>query len=139
VLSEGEMDRARPERAAHGNSQRVHLLLSAGGLRCLSYIGALQQLERAGFEAATVSTCSAGTFIGALYCSGLGPSAMRDAVLDLDENELAGHARWQLLRRLWSLRAWPYALHKRSGLAETFARIRSDAGLEPDARLVLQP
>ncbi len=135
MLSEAEMYRARPERAAHGNSQRVHLLLSAGGLRCLSYIGALQQLERAGFEAATVSTCSAGTFIGALYCSGLGPSEMRDAVLDLDENDLAGHSRWQLLRRLWSLRAWPYALHKRSGLAETFARIRSGAGLEPDARL----
>jgi predicted acylesterase/phospholipase RssA len=135
VQSEAETYRAGPGPAAEGESQRVHLLLSAGGVRCLSYIGALQQLQRAGYEAATVSTCSAGTFIGALYCCGLGPSELREAVLDFYAKELAGHVRWKLLRRLWSLRAWPYALHQRSGLAETFAEILSDAGLEPDPQL----
>ena len=39
------------------------------------FIGALLQCE--GFEVASVSTCSAGTFVGALCCCGVRPDAMR--------------------------------------------------------------
>jgi predicted acylesterase/phospholipase RssA len=53
----------------------VHVLLSAGGVPCLSYIGAPARLEQEGHEVATVSTCSAGTFVGALYCCGVSPEA----------------------------------------------------------------
>jgi predicted acylesterase/phospholipase RssA len=87
--------------------ERVHLLLSAGGVRCLAYIGALEQLERARFEIATVSTCSAGTLVGALYCSGVRPDAMREAAFGLDLRRLAGDARWKWIRRLRSLTSWP--------------------------------
>jgi hypothetical protein len=89
-----------------GKRERVHLLLSAGGVRCLSYIGALEQLEQEGFEIATVSTCSAGTLVGALYCAGVAPGAMREAALDLNLRRFAGDARWNWLRRkpssLWA-------------------------------------
>ena len=35
----------------------------------MAYVGALDQLEQEGYEFASVSTCSAATFVGALYCS----------------------------------------------------------------------
>jgi predicted acylesterase/phospholipase RssA len=44
----------------------VHLVLGGGGVRCLSYAGALNRLYENGFRFSSVSCCSAGTFIGAL-------------------------------------------------------------------------
>src|SRR4051794_19100150 len=115
-------------------SERVHLLLSAGGMRCLAYIGALQQLEREGFQVATVSTCSAGTFVGALYCCGVRPDAMREAALRLDLRRLAGDARGKWIRRLRSLPSWP-ALYPRPGIPRVFGKILEDNCLDPDVTL----
>jgi predicted acylesterase/phospholipase RssA len=116
-------------------AKRVHLLLSAGGVRCLSYIGALLQLEREGYEIATVSTCSAGTFVGALYCCGLAPSTIREAALSFDLRQLAGDVRWRRFRRLWTLRSWPYALYRQPGTPQVFSRILEDQGCNPDPTL----
>ena len=115
-------------------TQRIHLLLSSGGLRCLSYIGALQQLETRRYEAATVATCSAGTFVGALYCSGLTPDEIRGSVLELDLQEVTGPAWWRPARLLWSLRSRPHLLPS-GGLAEAFERIMKAAGRAPDPTL----
>jgi hypothetical protein len=87
----GRRGRGRPARASRAAqdsvnsrpSRRVHLLMGAGGIRCLSYIGALDQLEREAVEIATVSTCSAGTLVGTLCC-GVRADAMREATLNLD-------------------------------------------------------
>jgi predicted acylesterase/phospholipase RssA len=124
-----------PEEDARPSARRVHLLLSSGGVRCLSYIGALIQLEQEGYEFATVSTCSAGTFIGALYCCGINPPAMREAALSFDLRQLAGDVRWKRLRRLWTLRSWPYALYREPGIPQVFMRILRDQGRNPDPTL----
>lgn len=116
-------------------ARRAHLVLGAGGVRCIAYVGALEQLEQEGFSFATVSTCSAATFVGSLYCSDASPRAIRDAVLSLDLRELAGDIRWRRLRRLWTLREWPYALYREPGMLQAFHRILQERGLEPDPRL----
>jgi predicted acylesterase/phospholipase RssA len=35
----------------------VHLILGAGGVRCLSHVGALRALRENGFEFASISAC----------------------------------------------------------------------------------
>jgi len=116
-------------------SKRVHLLLSAGGIRCLSYIGALEQLEEEGFEIATVSTCSAGTLVGALYCCGVRPAAMREAMLNLDLRRLAGEVRWPALRRARTLMSWPYAMYPEPGIPRVYRQILESEGLDPEPKL----
>ncbi len=114
---------------------RAHLVLGAGGVRCIAYIGALEQLEEEGYEFASVSTCSAGTFVGALYCCGVSPEAMREATLRLDLRKLTGDVSWKLLRRLWTLRSWPYALYREPGMPRVFRGILEEQRLEPDPAL----
>jgi hypothetical protein len=97
--------------------------MGAGGIRCLSYIGALDQLEREAVEIATVSTCSAGTLVGALYCCGVRADTMREATLNLDLRRLAGDVGWPVLRRAWSFRAWPYAMYPEPGIPRVFRQI----------------
>jgi predicted acylesterase/phospholipase RssA len=110
-------------------------VLGAGGVRCIAYIGALQQLEQEGYEFASVSTCSAATFIGALYCAGVSPEELRHMALKLDLRELAGDIRWRRLRRLWTLRSWPYALYREPGIPQVFRRVLQEQGLDPDPTL----
>ena len=114
---------------------RAHLVLSAGGVRCIAYIGALEQLEAEGYEWASVSTCSAGTFVGALYCCGVSPEAMREATLRLDLRQLTGDVSWKWLRRLWTLRSWPFALYGEPGMPRVFQRILEEERLDPDPTL----
>jgi predicted acylesterase/phospholipase RssA len=132
-LNSGSVRRTvRPDRQV---KQRAHLVLGAGGVRCLAYVGALQQLELEGYEFATVSTCSAATFVGALYCAGIPPDDIRTTALELDLRELAGDVRWPRLRRLWTLRSWPYALYREPGMLRVFRRILHEHGLDPDPTL----
>jgi predicted acylesterase/phospholipase RssA len=120
----------------HDNqAARVHLLLGAGGVRCLSYIGALMQLREEGYEFASVSTASAGTLVGALHCSGVSPETMLKAALEMDLGKMAGEIRWKPLRRVWTLRTWPYALYREPGIVDAFSDIVSAAGGNPDPTL----
>ena len=114
---------------------RAHLVLGAGGVRCIAYIGALEQLEQEGYEFASVSTCSAATFVGALYCAGVTPGTMRDTLLEQGLRDLAGDVRWKRLRRLWTLRSWPYALYRDPGIPQLFRRLLEAAGRDPDPTL----
>lgn len=114
---------------------RAHLVLSAGGVRCLAYIGALEQLTADGYEFESVSACSAGTLVGALLGSGVAPAEMRDAVLSTDLRHLAGTPTFgrrlggrlgryaDRLGRVWSLRRWPYAHYTEPGIPAFYERL----------------
>jgi predicted acylesterase/phospholipase RssA len=104
-------------------------------MRCVTYIGALMQLRDEGYEFATVSTASAGTLIGALHCSGVAPETMREAVLDMNLARMAGNARFRPLKRLWTLRSWPYALYSDPGIVGAFSEIAKSAGRAPNPTL----
>ena len=116
-------------------SRRAHLVLGAGGVRCTAYIGALEQLEQEGYEFVSVSTCSAGTLVGALYCAGVSPRTLRETILKQGLRDLAGDVRWKWLRRLWTLRSWPYALYRDPGIPRLFRRVLEAEGLDPDPTL----
>lgn len=50
--------------------RRVALALSGGGARGVAHIGAIEELERQGFEIAAVSGTSMGALVGGVYVSG---------------------------------------------------------------------
>ena len=43
------------------NQTKAHIVLSSGGIRCVSYAGAIAELEKIGVEIASVSACSGGS------------------------------------------------------------------------------
>lgn len=52
--------------------------MGGGGARCFAHIGVLRALEEHGFEAAAMSTCSAGAIVGALHAAGHTPQEIED-------------------------------------------------------------
>lgn len=50
--------------------KNVALVLSSGGARGLSHIGAIEELERRGFNITSVAGCSMGSLIGGMYAAG---------------------------------------------------------------------
>ena len=88
-------------------TSRVHLVLSAGGMRALAYVGAVQAFESAGIEVVSISACSAGTIVGALVTAGVPGGEIERLVLGTDFRRFASRsARWG---RLVALRRWPFA------------------------------
>lgn len=77
------------------------LALGAGGSRGVAHIGFLQALEEAGIRPDFVTGCSMGSIVGACYCAGVSPSAMREAVIDL---------------KLWDIAALNVAPIRKNGL-----------------------
>ena len=69
---------------------KVHLVLSAGGVKVLSYIGALSVLAERNISFASVSACSAGSFIGALLSAGKTPEEIENWILDIDLSSYLG-------------------------------------------------
>jgi len=59
---------------------KIGLVLSGGGARGIAHIGALKALEENGIHPEVLSGASAGAYIGALYASGMSPSAILDFV-----------------------------------------------------------
>jgi predicted acylesterase/phospholipase RssA len=87
---------------------RVHLVLGAGGVRALAYVGVLQAFEAAEIEPEGVAACSAGTIIGALIAAGKGADEIESEVLDADLRGLArAPSAW--VERIAAWRAWPFA------------------------------
>jgi predicted acylesterase/phospholipase RssA len=58
-----------PEPQARLTDRRVHLVMSSGGVRALAYVGVIQALEADEIEPVSVSACSAGAVVGALYAA----------------------------------------------------------------------
>lgn len=103
-----------------GANRRVHLVLSAGGVKCVSYAGAVASLSENGFEFASVSGSSGGSFIGAILCSRVGLEGFKDAARDLELKSLGENKSW--LPFLTVVRR-PFARYPTSLVAERFREI----------------
>lgn len=60
------------------------LVLSGGGSRGLSHVGALQAVEELGYDPDIVIGTSMGAVVGALYAAGYTPAEIRERVLEID-------------------------------------------------------
>lgn len=69
----------------------VNLVLGSGGARGLTHIGALRVLEQEGYEVRSITGCSMGALVGALYVTGH---------LDAYEQWVTQLTRWDVLRFL---------------------------------------
>ena len=101
-------------------SRRVHLVLSAGGAKCISYAGAVAALVENKFEFASVSGSSAGSLIGAILCSNVGLEGFKNAASDLELSSFGGGKSWVpglgLVQK-------PFAQYQKSLVAERFRDI----------------
>ncbi|HET6980041.1 MAG TPA: patatin-like phospholipase family protein [Pyrinomonadaceae bacterium] len=100
--------------------RRVHLVLSAGGVKCISYAGAVTKLKENGFDFASVSGSSAGSFIGAILCSRVGLEGFKRAA---SEFELSSLGQGKSLLPGLSLWRKPFAQYSESLVAERFREI----------------
>ena len=75
------------------------LALGAGGARGLAHIAIFEALDEMGVKPVAVSGCSIGAAIGAAYCAGMSPRAIRRHVIEL------AHDRTEVFRRLLAARA----------------------------------
>jgi predicted acylesterase/phospholipase RssA len=115
----------------------VHLVLASGGMRCVSYVGAVTALADHGVEVNTVSACSAGSFIGALLSAGMSAHEVQDCILVLDVVWLAGTpAHPAFFGRLLALRRWPFARYTESGMPDFF---RTAVGADPTLAELRKP
>ena len=101
-------------------SRRVHLVLSAGGAKCISYAGAVAALNENGFEFASVSGSSAGSMIGAILCSNVGLEGFKKAATGLELSSLGEGKSW--VRGL-SFVQKPFAQYQKSLVAERYREI----------------
>lgn len=101
-------------------TRRVHLVLSAGGMKCISYAGAVAALAENGFEFASVSGSSAGSFIGAILSSNVGLEGFKQAAREFELSSL-GEARW--VPSSLSIFVRPFTRYGRSLIAERFREI----------------
>jgi predicted acylesterase/phospholipase RssA len=92
---------------------RIHVVLASGGVRSLAYAGAIAALEANGFKLASVSACSAGTFMASLAAAGKTGRELVDIAEATDVRALAGRRRLP-----WSRLFWPHAKYVNPGFAE---------------------
>ena len=88
-------------------SEKVHIVCSSGGVKCFSYIGAIQKLYENKISVASVSACSMGTMLGALLCSGMDIKKIEETILNFDYSNLETKKRFALLHYL----KYPFATH----------------------------
>ncbi len=79
------------------SKQKIALVLSTGGARGIAHIGAIEELERHGFEISSIAGCSMGALIGAAYATGQLP-ACKQLLLELDKRKMFGLADVTLAR-----------------------------------------
>jgi NTE family protein len=89
-------------RAEAGSTNRVALVLGAGGCRGYGHIGVIRALEREGLKPSLVVGSSVGALVGALYAAGM----------SADELEKAGAGASQNMLRNW---IFPFTLGMFSG------------------------
>lgn len=58
------------EKGVKGTGRRVALVLAGGGARGVAHIGAIEELERRGYEIAAVAGTSMGALVGGMYAAG---------------------------------------------------------------------
>jgi NTE family protein len=92
----------------------VHVVLGAGGSRCIAYVGALRALSEMGYTFESISACSAGTIIGALVCAGLPPDKIESMILQADFKRL--RQKQNIFSVLLAFFRWPHAIYRNSGV-----------------------
>lgn len=107
---------------------RVHLVLGAGGMKTIGYIGTLHELADRGVEFASIAACSAGSVFGACLAAGVAPELLRQTVMQAEFEELIGEPAMRWAPGGWAQLSWPRARFKESGLPELFRRL---AGGDP--------
>ena len=65
----------------------VSLVLSGGGARGIAHIGVIEELERRGYEIASVTGTSMGALVGGVYADGA-MEAFKDWMLSLDRRKV---------------------------------------------------
>src|SRR5688572_25455997 len=101
-------------------NNRVHLVLSAGGVRCISYAGAVTALVKKGISFASVSGASSGAFIGAILCSNAGLEGFRKATHDFSLYRLGEKA---FGGKYFNIYKKPHAMYRKSRVADVFRQI----------------
>lgn len=67
---------------------KIHLVCSEGGIKCLSYLGAVQKLIAEKYEVSSVTTCSAGILIGSMISAGISMASIESKILDFNYSQL---------------------------------------------------
>lgn len=106
----------------------VHLVLAGGGMRCLSYPGAMSVLAENGITFASVTGVSGGTLAGALLCAGVTPQQIERQIGEVPLHELMGEPKYARVLPAWlsdqlvtlKLRRWPFAALKSPGFPRAF-------------------
>ena len=107
---------------------KIQLVLGSGGVRCFSYVGAIQELEKHGYEFSSVSGISAGVLVGLLLAAGLSGEEMEERLLALDMSRLP--RRKPLLMGLWRLIPPDYSTYAQSVPKELLLSLLD--GLDPE-------
>lgn len=105
---------------------KVHLVLSAGGARVISYVGALNLLAERNISFASLSACSAGAFMGALLCAGKTPAEIEKWAFEIDLSVHMGERVFPRPLRFLSFWKWPFATYKQPGFPELFCELLQD-------------
>ena len=82
------------------NGRRFALVLGGGGLRGLSHVGALQEIEARGWQPAEVIGCSIGALVAATWASGFSSAEMESIARSLRRKDIfaLAHADMALKR-----------------------------------------
>ncbi len=99
-------------------AKQAHVVMGAGGVRCMSFIGALKAMASENVRVASISCASAGTLIGALFAAGLDAQTLEKFLQEIDFGKYQGSRRW-----LYNPFAWPFARYSESGLPQLFVKI----------------
>ena len=90
------------------NSNKIHLVCSSGGVKCFSYLGAINRLYSNNVEIESISACSMGTVVGVLIASGIDLEELEKRIINFDFTVLKTKKSFSIYRILWS----PFATHK---------------------------
>ncbi len=87
----------RPISDSFMSKQKIALVLSTGGARGIAHIGAIEELERHGFEISSIAGCSMGALIGAAHATGR-LTECKELLLSLNKRKIFGLADMTLSR-----------------------------------------
>lgn len=88
---------------------KAHLVLAAGGVRTLAYVGALEVLEKAGIEFASISASSAGSLVGAVVATGRPMREIGEQFARLDLRRMISRRLATGVRQYAAWLRWPFA------------------------------
>lgn len=102
------------------NKKKVALVLASGGARGMAHIGAIEELERRGYEISSIAGCSAGSLIAGIYAAGKLQEA-KEWFLSLDKQKILSLGDFSLSK---------HYLVKGNKIMEAFQEIVQDCNIE---------